>query len=155
MLFKQFKVKVRDIDLDILFEAIKLSKNILHPFKYGDIIFFYHKKVNAHFSVEKIGDVKLLVTVGLPHVTDIMITRIKRELRILYVMRVLMNAVPTSYGTPEYRIAKPVKIRYDGKLIFELSQSNILKIAYEEPNTLTEIIRNIDETKIYMYEVHI
>jgi hypothetical protein len=155
MLFKQFKVKVRDIDLNMLFEAIKLSKNILHPFKYGDIIFFYYKPLNAHFSVEKIGDVKLLVTVDLPHVTDMIITRIKRELRILYVMRVLMNAVPTSYGTPEYRIAKPVKMRYDGKLIFELSQSNTLKIAYEEPNTLTEIIRNIDETKIYLHEVHI
>jgi hypothetical protein len=155
MLFKQFKVKVRDIDLNILFEAIKLSKNILHSFKYGDIIFFYYKPLNAHFSVEKIGDVKLLVTVDLPRVTDMIITRIKRELRILYVMRVLMNAVPTSYGTPEYKIAKPVKMRYDGKLIFELSQSNTLKIAYEEPNTLTEIIRNIDETKIHLHEVHI
>jgi hypothetical protein len=154
MLFKVFKVKVMDIDLNILFEAIKLSKNILHPFKYGDIIFFYYKTLGAHFSVEKIGDVKLLVTVDLPYVTEYMIMKVKRELRTLYVMKILMNAVPNKYGIPEYRLAKPVKIRYNDKLIFEFSQENKLKIAYNEPYILSEVTSNIDKTKIYVKEIH-
>jgi len=154
MEYRKFRVKVKSIDLDVLYDSLLLSKDISNRFRHDGIVFFHYRPLNAHFSVERVGDIGLLVTVDLPHVTDYVVTKIKRELRTLYIIKVLMDAARVVSVKPKLRASKPIIVKYDGKLVIELSRSSELKIAYDKPETLHAVLGSVDMSKIALHPIN-
>jgi hypothetical protein len=147
-----FKVKVKDIDLDMLYNAVKLSEKILHPFKYDDIIFFYYKPIESDVSVEKLGMNRLLITVSLPYTSEYMVMRMKRELKLLYILYIFLDAIHGMGLKAECRLTKPSRIRGDG-LIVEYSYRNEVKIAYSDRRICDELLKRIGKDKIELIEI--
>jgi len=139
MKFTTLRVEVKYVDLGMLFDSLKLSPNIARPYFHDGIIFFYYKPYRSVFSVERLGVSRLLVTSSLPTVSPRIVMKVKRELRKLYVVRVLSEAMRMLGFNPEAKYTYPMRVKSSG-VVAEYTGKGSVRIAYASSELLSRLV---------------